>query len=110
MGGICNCHSYRLQHTENVTYFQDASAQSHMQRRERTARRGLHQHSDIGLQRGLGTRQNQIATATSQFINDRLAVIEQELGHVDSDISSYKSEHLIPDLALVSQMYPRPEP
>lgn len=48
---------------------------------------------------------NQIATATSQFINDRLAVIEQELGHVDSDISSYKSEHLIPDLALVSQMY-----
>ena len=48
---------------------------------------------------------NQIATATSQFINDRLAVIEQELGHVDSDISSYKSEHLIPDLALVSQIY-----
>ena len=48
---------------------------------------------------------NQIATATSQFINDRLAVIEQELSHVDSDISSYKSEHLIPDLALVSQIY-----
>lgn len=48
---------------------------------------------------------NQVATATSQFINDRLGVIEQELGSVDSDISSFKSEHLIPDVAAVSQMY-----
>lgn len=48
---------------------------------------------------------NQVATATSQFINDRLGVIEHELGNVDSDISSYKSEHLIPDVAEVSKMY-----
>jgi capsular exopolysaccharide synthesis family protein len=48
---------------------------------------------------------NQVAIATSQFINERLNVIEQELGNVDSDISSYKSEHLIPDVAEVSRMY-----
>ena len=48
---------------------------------------------------------NQIAVSTSQFINDRLLVIEQELGNVDSDISSYKSEHLIPDVQAASNMY-----
>lgn len=47
---------------------------------------------------------NQVATATSQFINDRLGVIEQELGNVDTDISSFKSSNLIPDLAAVSKM------
>ena len=29
------------------------------------------------------------------FINERLGVIERELGNVDEDISSYKSEHLL---------------
>jgi len=48
---------------------------------------------------------NQITVSTSQFINDRLQVIEQELGNVDSDISSYKSENLLPDVAAVSNMY-----
>ncbi|MDE7397789.1 MAG: chromosome partitioning protein ParA, partial [Muribaculum sp.] len=48
---------------------------------------------------------NQIAVSTSQFIDDRLNVIERELGNVDSDISSYKSEHLLPDVAMVSSMY-----
>ncbi|MCM1021964.1 MAG: polysaccharide biosynthesis tyrosine autokinase [Muribaculum sp.] len=48
---------------------------------------------------------NQIAVSTSRFINNRLAVIEQELGNVDSDISSYKSEHLIPDLTMATSMY-----
>lgn len=48
---------------------------------------------------------NQIAVSTSNFINDRLGVIESELGHVDSDISSYKSEHLIPDVGAASSMY-----
>lgn len=47
---------------------------------------------------------NQIAVSTSAFINERLAVIEKELGNVDSDISSYKSEHLIPDIAAASNM------
>ena len=41
---------------------------------------------------------NQIAVSTSMFINERLGVIEQELGNVDEDISSYKSEHLLPDV------------
>lgn len=41
---------------------------------------------------------NRIAVATSDFIDDRLKIIESELGVVDSDISKYKSEHLVPDL------------
>lgn len=48
---------------------------------------------------------NQIAVSTSQFINERLKVIESELGHVDSDSSSYKSTNLIPDVEAASQMY-----
>ncbi len=48
---------------------------------------------------------NQIAVSTSNFINERLGVIESELGHVDSDISSYKSEHLIPNVEAASAMY-----
>ncbi len=48
---------------------------------------------------------NQIAVSTSEFINERLNVIERELGNVDSDISSYKSEHLIPDVKAASNMY-----
>lgn len=48
---------------------------------------------------------NQITVSTSMFINDRLQVIEQELGNVDSDISSYKSENLLPDVDAVSSMY-----
>ena len=48
---------------------------------------------------------NQIAISTSLFIDDRLAVIERELGNVDEDISSYKSQHLIPDIAAASNMY-----
>ena len=47
---------------------------------------------------------NQIAVSTSQFIDERLKVIERELGAVDKDISSYKSENLIPDVQGVSQM------
>lgn len=48
---------------------------------------------------------NQIAVSTSNFINDRLSVIEKELGHVDSDISSYKSQNLIPDVNAAASMY-----
>ena len=48
---------------------------------------------------------NQITVSTSMFINERLQVIEQELGNVDSDISSYKSENLLPDVTAVSNMY-----
>ena len=48
---------------------------------------------------------NQIAVSTSAFISDRLGVIEQELGNVDEDISSYKSEHLLPDVQAAASMY-----
>lgn len=48
---------------------------------------------------------NQIAVSTSNFIDERLRVIEKELGSVDSDISSYRSEHLIPDVQSVAQTY-----
>ena len=48
---------------------------------------------------------NQIAVSTSQFISERLGVIEQELGNVDENISSYKSEHLLPDVQAAASMY-----
>lgn len=48
---------------------------------------------------------NQIAVSTSMFINERLGVIENELGNVDNDISSYKSEHLLPDVQAAANMY-----
>lgn len=48
---------------------------------------------------------NEIAVSTSKFINERLGVIESELGNVDNDISSFKSEHLIPDIQAASSMY-----
>lgn len=40
---------------------------------------------------------NQITVSTNQFINERLKVIELELGGVDNDISSYMSQNLITD-------------
>ena len=48
---------------------------------------------------------NQVAVSTSQFIDERLEVIEKELGNVDNDISSYKSKHLLPDVQAASSMY-----
>lgn len=48
---------------------------------------------------------NQIAVSTSNFINERLAVIESELGSVDSDISSYKSHNLVHDFEAAGSSY-----
>ncbi|MCF0197712.1 MAG: polysaccharide biosynthesis tyrosine autokinase [Bacteroidaceae bacterium] len=48
---------------------------------------------------------NQVAVSTSKFIDERLAVIVQELGNVDNDISSYKSAHQIPDLKAAAQLH-----
>lgn len=48
---------------------------------------------------------NQQAISTSQFIDEELRLIESELGIVDQDISSFKSEHLIPDLHQASSIY-----
>lgn len=41
---------------------------------------------------------NKVAVATSNFIDERLRLIQSELGTVDNDISQFKSEHLVPDL------------
>lgn len=48
---------------------------------------------------------NQISLSTSRFIDERLAIIEDELGHVESDISDFKSQNLIPDVGAVSSLY-----
>jgi capsular exopolysaccharide synthesis family protein len=48
---------------------------------------------------------NKMALSTSMFINERLNSIEKDLSGVDSDISSYKSRNLLPDVAAVSSMY-----
>ncbi|MDO4161017.1 MAG: polysaccharide biosynthesis tyrosine autokinase [Prevotellaceae bacterium] len=47
---------------------------------------------------------NRITVSTNDFIKERLSVIERELGSVDQDISTYKSEHLVPDVQQVSGM------
>ena len=47
---------------------------------------------------------NQQIVSTNDFIRERLAVIEQELGNVDQDISSYKSENLIPNVEQAGAM------
>lgn len=48
---------------------------------------------------------NQVAVSTSMFINERLGVIENELGNVDNNISTYKSAHLLPDVQAAASMY-----
>lgn len=48
---------------------------------------------------------NRIAVSTSEFIKERLALIEQELGGVDSEISSFKSTHMVPDVEAAAQAY-----
>ena len=48
---------------------------------------------------------NQLTVSTSMFIDDRLEVIEQELGTVDEDISEYKSENLLPDVQASYGLY-----
>jgi len=47
----------------------------------------------------------QIAISTSMFVNERLRVIEAELGNVDEDISSYKRSNLLPDVQAASSIY-----
>lgn len=48
---------------------------------------------------------NRIAVSTSEFIKDRLGLIEEELGGVDSEISSFKSAHMVPDVEAAAQAY-----
>jgi capsular exopolysaccharide synthesis family protein len=48
---------------------------------------------------------NRVAIGTSMFINERLGMIEGELGTVDDDISSFKSENLLPDVQTMASLY-----
>ncbi|MCH5308193.1 MAG: chromosome partitioning protein ParA, partial [Prevotella sp.] len=45
---------------------------------------------------------NQISVSTNEFIKERLAVIEEELGDVDQNIAGYKSAHAMPDVSAVA--------
>lgn len=46
---------------------------------------------------------NKMAVSTTQFIDDRLASLEQELSVVDDNISEYKSSNLIPETNKVAE-------
>ena len=48
---------------------------------------------------------NQITVSTSRFISERIEAMEHELGNVDSDISTYKSENLLPDAEKASMLF-----
>lgn len=47
---------------------------------------------------------NKRTTATNEFINERLSIIEDELGSVDNNITSYKSANRIPSLSAAATM------
>lgn len=48
---------------------------------------------------------NQVTVNTSNFINDRLIIIEKELGSVDTDIESYKRDNQLTDIHSETGMY-----
>ncbi|MDR3268212.1 MAG: polysaccharide biosynthesis tyrosine autokinase [Tannerella sp.] len=48
---------------------------------------------------------NQIMMNTSAFINERLIVIEKELGNVDTDIETFKRENRLTDIHSETTMY-----
>ncbi|MDR1356898.1 MAG: polysaccharide biosynthesis tyrosine autokinase [Tannerellaceae bacterium] len=50
---------------------------------------------------------NLITVNTSSFINDRLIIIEKELGNVDADIEVYKRENRLTDIQSETGMYLR---
>lgn len=48
---------------------------------------------------------NQVAINTSNFINERLIIIEQELGGVESEIETFKKENLLTDIVSETGIY-----
>ena len=48
---------------------------------------------------------NEITYSTSDFIDDRISVIEAELGAVDGDISDFKSSNLLPDVSVAANIH-----
>lgn len=47
----------------------------------------------------------ELADHSSQFIDERIALLQQELGSVDSDISSFKSTNMVPDVDAAASLY-----
>ncbi len=48
---------------------------------------------------------NRVTESTSEFIAERLDSLVKELGDVDENISSYKSQQLLPDVTVATNMY-----
>lgn len=48
---------------------------------------------------------NQVAVNTANFINERLIIIERELGGVESDLESFKRDNQIVDISSAAGMY-----
>ena len=48
---------------------------------------------------------NQVAVNTANFINERLIIIENELGGVESELESYKQRNQIVDISTLAGMY-----
>ena len=48
---------------------------------------------------------NRAARNTTEFINERLVVIEQELGGIETDLKEYKEQNKLTDMEALSQSY-----
>ncbi|MDE7126880.1 MAG: chromosome partitioning protein ParA, partial [Bacteroidales bacterium] len=48
---------------------------------------------------------NRAASNTTEFINNRLVVVEQELGNIESGLKEYKEQNKLTDIKAVSQSY-----
>lgn len=59
---------------------------------------------DVYNERWIENR-NQMAISTNKFIDERLKVIESELGNVENDISEYQSKHLISNVEKATEIY-----
>ncbi len=51
------------------------------------------------------TRRSEATAATSNFINERLQLLEGELGTVDEQLSEYRSQNLVPDVEKAAVLY-----
>lgn len=97
----------RLRGALNAEVTDDYSTVMHLTLRDINAQRAsdeLQGIIDIYNENWIADK-NQISISTSNFINERLGVIEDQLGDVDTDISSYKSQHQLPDVNAASQAF-----
>lgn len=47
----------------------------------------------------------EMANSSSDFIDERIQVLQKELGNVDHDISQFKSNNMLPDVTAAAQLY-----